>query len=131
MPDFHKKYLIRQALDPNTGQIGLEIKIRADRIQGMAKRNNKDDEENAITLIEALRNPNAIFGGLRLDDDPAWFCYAYRPVKLSSDRPENRVFLVFINADMVAYNWDWAEADSRALSRGEYLPDDYKSRFRK
>ena len=95
----------------------------------------------AYTLPEALRNPDAVFEGLRRDEDEprgdnsvGWRCYSYHPARRYDNEgktyatPESRVFLAFVNDEQVVYRWAWENADMTA-ARGEYLPEDYAARF--
>ena len=145
MDGTRRKNLTRLALNPATKQQDLVVEIRADRLRGIAQRRNLADVYTAkYTLDETLRNPDAIFDGLRFDDDEprhcdsqGWLCYAKRPARRYKDdgsafeTPNGRIFLVFVNADRVVYNWTWEEADKIALAHGKCLPADYETRFEK
>ena len=138
-----RENLTRWALNPETKLPDLALEIRAARLQGIARRGNKADIYTAEhTLSETLRSPDAIFEGLRFDDDEprhcdsqGWRCYAKHPARRykddgsASETPKGRIFLVFVNTDRVVYNWTWEEADKNALARGVYLPADYETRF--
>ena len=137
--------LTRLALNPETKQPDMEVLIREQKLRDIGRRGKKADIYTAqYTLDETLYSPDAVFEGLRFDDDEprscnsrGWLCYAKHPARRYKDdgsafaTPKNRVFLAFVNADRVVYNWSWADADEQALARGEYMPVDYKERFDK
>jgi hypothetical protein len=143
MSGSRRENLTRRALNPETQQPDLEVTIREQRLRGIGERGNKADVFTAAyTLDEALKNPNAIFEGLRFDEDelrscssPGWLCYAYHPARKYNNEgqtlatPKGRIFLVFVNDDRVVYNWTWENADENALANGKYLPADYENRF--
>lgn len=145
MESSRRENLTRWALNPETKQPDLEVLIREQRLRDIGRRGKKADVYTArYTLDETLRSPDAIFEGLRFDDDEprncnsrGWLCYAKHPARRYKDdgsafaTQENRVFLVFVNADRVVYNWTWSEADKCALVRRECLPADYENRFEK
>ena len=145
MSDTRREALTRQALNPKTKQLDWEFVVRHERIQGILRKNNKADIYTVIyTLSAALREPDAIFEGLRFDDDEprhcdneGWLCYAYHPANryneygAAYETPKNRIFLVFINDEKIVYNWAWEKADSNSLAIGRYLPVDYETRFDK
>ncbi len=71
-----------------------------------------------------LQFPTAIYEGLCWDDDEpmgrgvGWRCYvtvpefAYRKDGSKADAYQGEVFLVFMNADRVAYHWYWTKCDA-------------------
>jgi len=146
MDGSRREKLTRLALNPDTKQLDLQVVIRDQRIQGILDRGNKADAYTAAyTLSETLKNPDAIFEGLKRDDDEprgsdtssGWLCYVHRPARRYNDKggadatPNGWLFLAFVNDDQIVYNWTWEKADTNALTRGEYLPDDYEHRFAK
>jgi len=145
MDGSRREKLTKEALNPETGQPDLKVLIREQRLGGLGRLgSNAGIYTAAYTLIETLKNPDAVFEGLRFDDDEprscnseGWLCYAKHPARRYSDdgsafaTQKNRIFLAFVSADRVVYNWSWAEADKHALVRGEYMPDDYENRFAK
>jgi hypothetical protein len=145
MDGSRRKNLTRMAMNPATKQPDLVVMIHEDRLRGIVRRRNLADAYTAEhTLPETLRSPDAIFEGLRFDEDEphncdnqGWLCYAKRPARRYNsdgsafDPPKRRIFLAFVNADRIVYNWTWAEADEKALALGTYLPDDYETRFEK
>jgi hypothetical protein len=132
-----RESLTRLALNPDTGKPDLEFLIYERRIDSILKRRNMADVCAATyTLGESLRNPDAIFEGLRFEEDeprdcssPGWRCYACRPARRYNDKggtyptPEGRIFLAFVNDDRIVYNWYWSEADENGL------PTNHKERF--
>jgi len=145
MDGSRREKLTRWALNPDTKQPDLEVLIREQRLQGIGWRGNNADIYTAQhTLVETLNSPDRVFEGLRFDDDEprscnsqGWLCYAKRPARRYNSRggadatPKNRIFLVFVNADRVVYNWAWEEADENALAHGECFPSGYAKRFAK
>lgn len=89
-------------------------------------------------LPEILKSPKAIFEGIRWDEDEdrevdadGWRCYVGIP-KLSFDKDgkqgapwKDEVYLVFVNADGVVYNWRWEDCDSDNTT----VPHGYVERF--
>ena len=99
--------------------------------------------KEAVELVPfALEHPTAIFGGLRPPDDkhsgesPGWLCYCSRPTHDYTEAGELRnpdpgkVFLVFVNEDQIIFSWRWDYADTEALCNKEYLPVNYRVRFK-
>ena len=89
-------------------------------------------------MPEILEKPTAIFEGLRReeDEDPrgiGWLCYCGLPACDYDKKgqpikpPENKVFLIFVNTDKMAYNWRWEVCDGEDPA----LPDDYANRFKR
>lgn len=94
-------------------------------------------KEAGYVVPEVLLKPTAIFEGLTQDSDESrrgagWRCYVGRPGQCFEDdgrsmpAPRNRVFLVFVNDQRVAYNWYWCAADPADPT----LPDGHATRFR-
>jgi len=88
--------------------------------------------ELAFTLPWAIMNPTAIFRGIREEGEPDWFCYCAVPSKRYDYRTgesrltqRGRVFVVYVDADRIIYNWRWEPADA---SNGD-LPQNYTQRF--
>ena len=143
MDNSRRGNLTRLALNPETKLPDLKVEIRGKRLSGLGRRENKADIYTAAyTLPETLENPDAVFEGLRFDDDeprscnsPGWLCYAKHPARRykndgsAFETPKNQIFLVFVTVDKMVYNWAWDDADENALVHGEYMPDDYENRF--
>jgi hypothetical protein len=98
--------------------------------------------ELAFIVPEVLANPTAIFMGIRWDDDedrqtdvPAWLCYVGLPHNSFGPTGEERnpypdeVYLVFVNAERVAYHYRWEKCcpDNPKLPLGHSGPG--KPRF--
>lgn len=78
-----------------------------------------------------------MFEGIRWEDDDdggavdGWLCYCGKPkLAFASDGSaidpyEDEIFLVFVNAEGVAYNWRWEKCDEDDPTR----PDGYRVRF--
>jgi hypothetical protein len=138
MSSSRREKLKRLAWNPDTGKPDLEVMICPKRLE-ISGRNMAETYTAAYTLPETLRKPDAIFVGLRRDEDEprgdssvGWRCYAYRPARRYNNEggtyptPENRIFLAFVNDEQVVYRWAWEDADMNA---GEYLPENYDTRF--
>lgn len=94
--------------------------------------------EAAYVVPEILEHPSAIFEGLRRDEDEdahgnGWMCYCGIPSAAyhkSGDRTApwpDEVFMVFLNAECVVYNWYWHKCDDELKDH----PAGYGSRFRR
>ena len=79
--------------------------------------------EAAKIVPLVLQRPTAVWEGLgrEVDEDKrgvGWRCYCKVPDRsYAEDGTEcgprrNRIFLVFVNEDRVAYNWRWEPSDS-------------------
>lgn len=94
--------------------------------------------EAAQVLPEVLASPCTVWEGLRSDEDEdsygnGWLCYCGQPScrydpngQWLPPRP-GRVFLVFLNSELVAYNWRWEECDPRDAKS----PKNCEARFRR
>ncbi len=95
--------------------------------------------ELAFILPEVLRNPTAIFMGIRWDADeklagdvPGWLCYVGLPQKSydvngrETDAYVDKVYLVFVNEDRVVYHYRW----DKCCPDNPRLPMGHKTRFR-
>lgn len=125
------------ACDPDTGKSCI-VQISFDRMQTVARRGMGHAKECAFTVPEILVRPTAIFEGLTQDHDEdrrgiGWRCYCGRPSKgYRADGTEcppfpNQVYLVFVNAECVAYNWRWEKCDPAQPD----LPIGHADRFKK
>lgn len=123
-------------VDPATGQ-QRPIQLDYDKLRGLTRRGLGKVKEAAFLVPEVLARPSAVFRGLTRDtDEPlrgtGWLCYVGRPHECYEDdgrklpRQPNRVFLVFVNDDWVAYNWYWYAADANQPD----LPESHADRFR-
>lgn len=100
-------------------------------------------KELAFLVPEILQSPKAIFEGIRWDNDEdrtsvdSWLCYCGVPSRAftinGADRApyENKVYLVFVNADRVVYHYRW----DKCCPDNPWMPVGYddiaKPRFRK
>jgi hypothetical protein len=130
---------ITDAIDPRNGHTCV-ISVSYHKLQSARKKGLGAAKELAFLVPATLRRPSAVYEGLMRDEDedrgsgaPGWLCYVSQPGQAynrdGSTRPPypNRVFLVFVNQDRIAYNWFWAECDPR----DENLPIGYAERFKK
>ena len=134
-----KGYIPLRAISPEDGKL-WRVGIRIDHAQRLCRQGLHRQKEIAYTLEWALKNPTAIFEGVRRDEDEdptsdvqSWLCYVAKPetrFRFGDAKPEpagDRVFLAFMNQDFVVYNWRW-EPNS---DRDARLPADWEHRFRK
>jgi len=86
----------------------------------------------AYNVPEILICPLAIFVGIREGDEldeQCWLAYAGRPSRRyvhpndAVPCPDNRVFMVYLDADRVVFSWRWEKVDSD----GSGLPIGYAS----
>lgn len=127
-----------EAVDPVTGKM-LSVIISYDRLHFIKKQGNGAIMLARYAVPYILQRPVQVFEGLRLDEDEdprgvGWRCYCGIPehdfsVVDGAELPprENRVFLVFVNIDKVAYNWAWVKCDEH----DHRLPINHKTRFKK
>jgi hypothetical protein len=124
-------------IDPQSGQ-QRPIQLAYEKLRDLPRRGLGKVKEAGYIVPEVLGKPTAIFQGLTHDEDEprrgeGWLCYVGRPTISFEDDGRavpprsNRVFLVFVNAEWVAYNWYWYAADPYDGS----LPLDHAERFRK
>ena len=138
----NRKYLLAVNPEPNEPDLPL-ICLQA-RITFAKQMGFLGAIREAIELVPfTLKNPCAIFEGLRPPDDkysgesPGWLCYCSRPIRDFTKsgqecNPEpGKVFLVFVNEEQAIFDWGWEDADREALDDQRYMPWDYKTRFRK
>lgn len=122
-------------VDPKTGRT-VPIQLAFEKIRALPKLGAGKVKEAGFIVPEVLAKPTAIFQGLTRDADDSkrgagWRCYAGRPGKCFEDDgrsvppPPNRVFVVFVNDENVAYNWYWCSSDPSDAT----LPEGYAERF--
>ena len=132
-----RERILISAVDPIDGKI-CTVQISHHRLMTVARRSRGQIQECAFTVPAVLQRPTAVFEGVRMDQDEdprgvGWRCYcgipefAYRADGTKREAWPNQVFLVFVNAEQVAYNWRWEQADPRGLA----LPIDHERRFKK
>lgn len=125
------------AVDPETGR-SCRVTFEHQKLADVARRSKGQVLEASRVVREILQRPYAIFEGLRRDDDEprghafGWRCYCGIPSRAYSrdgapmePRPD-RVFLVFVTDEGVAYNWRWEPCSDDDPN----LPVDYRERFR-
>lgn len=127
------------AINPLDGA-RFQVAITHRRALWVAQRGEGAIKEMTFLAKGALLEFKQIFEGIRWDVDEdkdaasdGWLCYCARPSKAyrkdgrDCDPPEDMVFLVFVNQDRVAYNWQWVDCDPSNPD----LPIDWQSRFKK
>jgi hypothetical protein len=108
------------ALDPSG--VTYKVLIREKRLLALAKLGPAALLEARHLLPQALQAPTVIFQGLRWEGDedkdrPGWRCYVSKLKFMYDKRGDvvasdpTEVFLVFVNDQMIAYNWRWEAAD--------------------
>src|SRR3989304_6542235 len=113
------KYVLQiLAVNPFDGKT-IDVTISSNRIHGPVSISKGRILETAYLVPEILKKPKAIFQGVRLEEDekgtesPGWLAYSGIPSRAFTHDGkeiapyENEVFLVFVNADRVAYLWYW------------------------
>ncbi len=125
------------AIEPISGKTQT-IQISYRRLHNIAKRGMGEIKCAKFTIPYILQHPTSVFEGLCLDEDEdtrgyGWRCYCGIPENdYSRDGEEleprdNRIFVVFVNTENVAYNWHWIKCDPSHIN----LPINYKTRFKK
>jgi len=128
-----------EAVDPITGKICCDVFISYERLHKFFKpRGLGAVLECRYCVPEVLQKPTAIFEGLcQNEDEPrnrgcGWRCYCGIPSHDYSEdgtalQPrKNKVFLVFVTEELVAYNWRW----EKCCPDKPELPINYQTRFR-
>jgi hypothetical protein len=125
------------AIDPISGKM-LSVIVSYDRLHFIKKQGRGAIMHAGNTVPYILQHPTAIFEGLCFDEDEdmrgvGWRCFCGIPeydYSVSGEelpsRP-NRVFLVFVNIERIAYNWSWVKCDEN----DKKLPTNYEIRFKK
>jgi hypothetical protein len=80
-------------------------------------------------VAEVMEKPRRIYQGLKRDGKKDALCYVGRPRRHGEDweapAPADMVFVVFITATHVIFEWRWEKADNV----NESLPDNHAIRF--
>ena len=133
-----RQYLVVEAIDPISGKT-CNVMISYDRLQQVCRRSIGQIMEAGDLVPSVLKRPSAVFEGLCSDkDEPkhrgyGWRCYCAVPLYAYNDKGRricawrNKVFLVFVNDESVAYLWYWSKCDPEQAN----LPEDHTSRFRR
>lgn len=130
---FHKTV---QACDPHDGGV-WDVLIASDKIAWAGQNGWGHAHDLAFLVPWSLLNIKQMYRGVRDDereiDEDSWLCYVAAPSfahdhkrKVKVAAWPNQVFLVFVNAQRVAFNWYWCKCDA-------YDPDaplDCDSRFK-
>jgi len=107
-------------------------------MQAVGRRSLGHAKECGYIVPAILQHPTAVFEGLRREEDEdsrgvGWRCYcgvpdcSYRRDGTETAPYPNRVYLVFVNDEGVAYNWRWEKADTDKAK----LPVDHLTRFKR
>lgn len=109
-----------------------DIRIAHQRMDTVARRGLGPAKELAHLVPWVLKHPTAIYQGIRDEGESEWLCYCAVPPHAFRWRSGEKappypgqVYLVFVNADRVAYNNRWDECDPRDPKQ----PIDYEERF--
>ena len=90
-------------------------------------------KEAAFCTQEVLKQPRRVYQGLRDRGEDEWLCYcgiplnSYHPNGTPRPPKEDRLFLVYVNCDRVAYDWSWVDCNPDHTA----IPVDYLSRFKR
>ncbi len=130
LPERRGYRVIRNAIDPRDGTT-WDIRVSEAKIESIAKRSWGQVKELAYLVPEVLSGPTAVFQGVREVGEKDWLCYcgvpgyAYAKDGRRIAARIGEVYLVFVNADRVAYNFRWEHCDTVKRS----FPKDYETRF--
>ena len=137
-PSFQAGELRFSAYNP-TGE-PLTVRITRHKLLQRARLGKWMMNEVTVTVAEILDQPDAIFEGIRQEEDEhkgpggaGWWCYVGVPsTRFVNDGAGGRklkpseLFLVFVTDEHVAYNFRWEEVDSCH----DWLRADHPDRFR-
>ncbi len=132
-----REYITIAAANPIDGK-QCDVLISYERMQAVGRRSLGHAKECAYIVPRILQHPTAVFEGLGRDEDEAregfgWRCYCGLPDQafLQDGTPvrpfSGQIYLVFVNDELVAYNWRWEKADSS----DPRSPREHETRFRK
>lgn len=129
LPERAGYFIIDNCVNPFDGKT-WDIRVSRLRVAAIAKRGMGPAKEMAFILPMILRKPKAIFQGVREDGESEWLCYSGIPSCSyrgpSGDQRQaytDEVFLVFVNADRVAYNHRWEACDPDNVNVPHATPD--------
>jgi hypothetical protein len=134
-----REVLTVKAHDPVSGA-DIDVFISQERLLNVASRSRGQLLEVRDLVPQALQCRGPIFEGLCKDADEdqrgrgvGWRCYCCLPDRSYSQDghkcPPRRgqVYLVFVNEELVAYNWRWESWDPQ----NHELPLDHENRFKR
>lgn len=120
-----------EGIDPQDGGL-WDIRITDRRIKTVADRGKGPAMELGYIVPWVLRHPAAIFQGVREEGEAEWLCYCAIPQKAfrkesGQEIPPypDEVYLVFVDADRIAYNARWEKCDQD----NPKLPEKHETRF--
>jgi hypothetical protein len=138
MDDITKTRRDYLSIKANDGRGGVfDVLISHQRLLALARRSKGQIFEARELVPAVLQGPKAIFEGFCTEGDEdnrgvGWRCYVGGPDRSytadGQKRPpwEDEVFLVFLNADRVAYNRRWEKCDWD----DPMLPQNHADRFK-
>ena len=138
-PTYQNGELRYAAFHPSEKPFAVRITQR--KLQQWASLGEWRLKELEVSVSEVLEQPDAIFEGLRKEEDEhkgpdgaGWWCYAGIPSTRFVDsgggarKPgDNEVFLVFVTDQDVAYNVRWEKVESNQ----EWLRAEHPERFQR
>jgi len=132
-----RETLPTKAVDPVTGK-KYDVFVSQKKLFYAASLSVGHLSDAAYNIPQVLQNPTAIFEGLRKDehgrysDTFTWRCYCgipkfgYKGNGKKVPPWPGEVFMVFVNADRVVFNWYWHKCDGENPN----LPMGYNNRFK-
>jgi hypothetical protein len=132
-----RKFLKVAAIDSGTGRT-FDVLVSYDRLHWVKNRGLGAIKEAGFNVPFVLQHPKGVFEGLCREQDEdrpgyGWWCYcAVPPHDYAENGDEklprpNRIFLVFVNTDHIAYNWRWEKVDPD----DDRFPIGFQTRFRR
>ncbi|MBC7853846.1 MAG: hypothetical protein IAF94_10450 [Pirellulaceae bacterium] len=129
LPD-RRGFHVFPAIDPHDGK-GWQIRFDLEELRRRKITSAGRLQEIAQVATEILLFPTCIFQGLRGEREASWLCYAGVPSQAFTNAGASiptwpgQVYLVYVNAERVAYDYRWERADSTDRDR----PENWKIRF--
>lgn len=126
-------YLIQDGRSPFSPRESAEFRLSQSSLNHLLRYGPSHKFFEALSIPDVLRKPSAIFQGLERDNFEAGFCYTGIPAHRYLDHnitvppPPGFVFTIFMDKDLVIFDWRWERADSKMARH----PLDFKNRFRK
>ncbi len=119
------------AQDPHDPDSVAKIKLPGDLIERFFRQSNTK-VENLPLVAATLRQPDAVFEGIRERSTGGWCYTKTRPSdewtiqdNISSTFPAHLLFAVYLNPRMHVYEW----RAERAVRPGSAYPEDWEARF--